>query len=254
VGAPTDPVSPIEPVQPSSQSTLSRLVGVFFSPGSTFEDVGRKPDFWAPLVVIIVFGLAFTEAMIFKIGMDRIVRMSMEQSGQAQKMSPDQLDNAVRVGAKIGVVISHLIILVGLPVFLLILAAIGMVIVNLVLGGQISFKKAFSVACYANVVGIVGSLMGIALVLFGDPENFNAQSPIPSSLAFFLNPLDTSKTLMAAASSVDVITIWMVILFSLGISKATGGKQKTLSILLCVCGVWAVWILAKVGFAALTGH
>lgn len=247
MGATTEPVSPIEPVEPS-QSTLSRLIGVFFSPGPTFEDIARKPGFWAPLIVILVSGLAMAEAMVFKIGMERLIRMSLEQGGQAQKMSPEQIENVIRTWSKIGMVTTPLTIVLGLPIFLLILAAIGLAIVNFILGGQIGFKKAFSAACYANVVGVVGSLMGIALILFGDPENFNAQNPIPSNLGFFLNPLDTSKVVLALANSLDIVTIWMVILFSLGISKATGGKQKALSIFLCVCGVWVVYILGKIGW------
>ena len=41
-----------EPVP--SKSFVARLVGVFFSPGETFADVARRPDFIIPLLIMVV--------------------------------------------------------------------------------------------------------------------------------------------------------------------------------------------------------
>src|SRR5579863_3657326 len=95
------------PVDEAPKSFVSRVVGVFVSPGETFADIDRRPDIIAPLILSILSTIAFTEIMLAKIGMERIVRMQLEQSGRACSMTPDQVDQAVSQGAKFGAIITH---------------------------------------------------------------------------------------------------------------------------------------------------
>jgi hypothetical protein len=247
----SSPVSvPPEPESPP-MSFPERFLGVFISPGPTFEDIARRPGFIAPLIVAIVSGLVILETMIFKIGMGRIIRQSLEQSGQAAKMSADQLEGAVRTGATIGTVFAHVGVVVIGPAMLLILAALGLGILVLIYGAPAKFKAVFSATCYANLVGVLGVLMGVALILFGDPEHFNAQNPIPSNVGFFLNPLETSKPLYSLAGSADILWIWTMVLMAMGWSRVSGGKAKTLPAFLALAGVWLIWVLGKMGLAAI---
>jgi hypothetical protein len=241
-------MKPAEPEAPAL-SFPERLMGVFISPGETFEDVARHPGFWAPLITLMVAAVAVTETMLWKIGMDRIVRTSIEQSGRASSMTPEQMDQAVRQGALYGGILAHIMGVVGAPIFLLILGGLGILIVNLIFGAQAKFKTIFSLTCYANLVSLLGSLMAIAVIFFGDPEQFNSQNPIPSNVGFFLHPTQVSKPLYALASSADFLTVWMIILLGVGLSKGTGGKVKPTSIILVFVGLWILWILGKVGLA-----
>jgi len=247
---------PLVVVPPGSElmppmSFGARFVGVFVSPGETFEDIARRPGFIAPLIVAIVSGLVILEAMIFKIGMGRMVRQSIEQSGQAAKMSAEQLEGAVRTGATVGTIFAHVAVVVFGPAMLLIFAALGLGILVLIYGAPGKFKAVFSATCYANLVGVLGVLMGVALILFGDPEHFNAQNPIPSNVGFFLNPLETSKPLYSLAGSADILWIWTMVLMAMGWSRVSGGKAKTLPVFLAFAGIWMVWVLGKMGFAAI---
>jgi hypothetical protein len=166
-------------------------------------------------------------------------------------MSADRLEQAVHGGGTLGAVIAHVGVLIFGPAALLIWAGLGMGVLVLILGAQARFKAVLSATCYANLVGVLGALMGVALILFGDPEHFNAQNPIPSNVAFFLNPRETPKPLYSLASSADILWIWTTILMAMGWSRLSGGKAKTVSIFLAFCGVWMVWVLGKVGFASL---
>ena len=234
-----------------AQSFPERLMGIFISPVETLADVARKPDFVAPLILGVLGAIAVTETMLWKIGMERIIRTSIEQSGRASSMSPEQMDQAVHQGARIGGILAHLGGIVVPPIALLILAGLGLLIVNLILGGQTKFKTVFSLICYANLVSLLGSLMAVAVILFGDPDHFNAQNPVPSNVGFFLNPHEVSKPLYSLASSADIFTIWLLILLAVGLAEGTGRKVKPLSILLLYAGFWVVWILVKAGLAML---
>ena len=241
-------VNPADADTPA-QSFPERLLGIFISPAETLADVARKPGFLAPLIAVVIAAIAVTETMLWKIGMERIVRMSIEQSSRASSMSPDQMDQAVRQGARIGAIFAHIGGIVVPPIALLIIAGLGLLIVNLIFGAQTKFKKVFSLICYANLVSLLGSLMAVAVILFGDPDHFNAQNPVPSNVGFFLNPREVSKPLYSLASSADIFSIWLLILMAVGLAEGTGRKVKPLSIFLAYAGFWVIWILVKVGRA-----
>ena len=241
-------VNPAEPEVPA-QSFPQRLIGVFISPSETFEDVARKPDFWAPLITLLIGSVAFVETMLWKIGMERLVRSQLEQNPRTANMSPEDMDKAVATGAKIGSIFWHVGGIVGPPIALLIFAGIGILIVNVILGGRASFKTVFSTVCYANLVTLIGTIMAIALIFFGDPDRFNPASAIPSSVGFFLNQKEVSKPLYSLASSFDIFSIWFMILLGIGLSKATGGKVKSMPIFLVFAGFWLLYVLAKAGLS-----
>jgi hypothetical protein len=235
------------PEQPqASMSFIGRFAGVFFSPGEALADVARKPDFWAPLIVLVIVSVAITETMLAKIGMERIVMNSIEQSGRPAP-PPEALARTVQFSS----IAAHVAGVVALPIVLLIVAALGLLIVNALLGGTVNFKTAFAVSCYSNLVGVLGGLMGLAMILFGDPEHFNPNAFMPTNLGFFLNPLETSKPLMALATSFDIFTIWWLVLLGVGFSAATQRKIKALTIFMIFFGLWLLWVLAKVGLAAI---
>jgi len=166
-------------------------------------------------------------------------------------MSPDQMDQAIRQGARIGGILAHITGFVIVPLYLLILAGLGILVVNLIFGAKMKFKTVFSLIGYANLVSLLGSLMALAVILFGDPDHYNSQNPVPANVGFFLNPTQVSKPLYALASSIDIFTIWMLILVAMGLSKGTEGKVKPMPVFLVYAGLWAIWILVKMGLSML---
>jgi hypothetical protein len=168
-------------------------------------------------------------------------------------MTSEQIEQAISQGARIGAVVTHVFGVLGPPIYLAIIAGIGLLIVNAIFGAHANFKTAFSVACYAYLPNVLGGLVALAMILLGDPEHFNAENPVPSNVGFFLNPLETSKPLYKFAASVDIFTLWLLILLGIGFSQAVGRKVKSLSVFLIYFGLWMLWVLGKVGLASLTG-
>ena len=50
---------------PAGMGVFSRITGVFFEPGKTFEDIGRRPSWFVPLLLSILSGLAFYTGNLF---------------------------------------------------------------------------------------------------------------------------------------------------------------------------------------------
>ena len=233
------------------KSFVNRLIGVFFSPGETFEDIARKPDFIAPLVLSIVASIVVIETMLWKIGAEAIVRNQIAANPRTANMSPEQLEQAVQRGAAITSVIMHISGVIGPVLFLMIIAALGILILNVVLGGQVSFKPVFSATCYASLVRLIGAFMAVPLIFFGDTEHFNAQDPIPTNPGFFLNASEVSKPVHALANSLDLMTFWFLIVLAIGLSKVAGGRVKTISVFLSFLALWFLVTLVQVGLAVL---
>lgn len=246
-------MAPPLPDEPPADSFFTRALNIFIAPGRAFESIVRRPDFLAPLITMTVASIILVEAMLQKVGAARIVRQALETSGKASQMTPEQLDQAVHRAAAITAIFMHMSGVVGVPMFLLIIAATGLFIINVVFGASTEFKPCFAVVCYANLVLLVGVVLGLVIVLFGDVEQFNVQNPIPSTLGFFLNQRETSKPLYVMASSFDIFRVWFIILTSLGLSLATRKRVGTLGICLTYFGLWVLIVLARAGVAALTG-
>ena len=51
----------------------SRLIGVFFEPAKTFEDVAARPNFWVPLILIMVLSMGYMVLFGQHVGWERMI-------------------------------------------------------------------------------------------------------------------------------------------------------------------------------------
>ena len=139
----------------------------------------------------------------------------------------------------------------GTPLFMLIVAGIGLLILNVFLGQQAHFRQVFAVTCYADMPSIVGGVMAIAVALFGDAGAFNPRIPAPTNPGFFMNPLTSSHALFALASSLDFVVFWFMALLAIGLSRVVQKKVKSSTVFMIIFGIWVLLVVVKVGFALL---
>jgi Yip1 domain len=231
---------------------LSRLIGVFIEPGETFDDIARKPDFIAPLILLILVALAVVATMLAKIGMSRIIMQALTQSGRTANMDPAQLNQIVQKSAAIYRIVMPVSAVLVTAVLLLVVAGLGLLFLNGFFGQRVTFKEVFSVTCYSYLPSILGAVMAVAVVFFGDPDAFNPRSPAPTNPGYFMNPLTSSHAVFALMSSLDVLTFWFLILLAIGLSRVSRNKVKAGSIFMTYLGAWVLLVIAKVGFALLT--
>jgi hypothetical protein len=230
-----------------------RLLGIFISPGETFADVARKPDFILPLVLMVLIGVAGTEVFLHRIGMEPVVRWAFEHSSRTANMAPDQMDAMIGRTIPYYTWMGRVAPIVWPPLVVLVGATVGLVTANSIFGGQIRFKTGFSISSYAYAVNIIYSLIALTMTLFGDPEHFisNPSNPTPTSVGFFLNPIGTSKPVLALAGSLEIFTFWNMALLAVGFSVASGRKAKVTPVFLVIFGLWIVMVLIKMGLSTL---
>lgn len=233
----------VAPPQEKPSNPFSRMVGVLFSPGQTFADIARKPDWVIPALVIIVVFLAAAVVTVPRIDFETVMRKAMEAKGQTGA----QAEQGMRFGLAIarGFQYTLSFLLIGI---LAVAALIYWLGVRL-LGGEATYQQVFSVELYGFMPVVIRQLVKIPIVLSKhniDPRE--AETIVRSGPAFLVSFKD-HPMLFALFSRLDLFAIWSLILVVIGLAAASRlSKAKTAGV---VIAAWCVMTLIVLGFAAM---
>jgi hypothetical protein len=248
-------VQPAAAVTPGL-SQWQRVANIFSAPSKTFEDIKRgNRSWWLPFLIMALVGYILFAAVTFNIGMQKVVDNQVKMDPKAEERMAQATPEQREVSDKIALNITKGIF-IGNPLLLLLFTAILTVglwgTINFVFGGKASFGSIFVVWMYAGLPSIVKTLLGTLVIYAGaEPESFNIKNFAPTNLGAFLNPMETNKALYSLASSIDVITIWTLVLLGIGAAIVAGVKRS--SGYIAVFGWWAIFVLVGIGWAAAMG-
>jgi hypothetical protein len=240
-----------EPVRPGL-SEPARLVNTFFAPTKTFEDLRRNASWWVPFLLISVCAVAFFAMIDKKVGFDQVARSMLANNKSIQQLEPAQQEQAISrtaIGLKVGEYAGPIFILL----YVLIIAAVLMATFNFTMDAQVSFSRAMAIVLYGWLPGLVSSILAMLGLAFGNPEGFRMDNPVGTNPAYFLDPTTTSKFLYAMLTSLDVISLWMIVLIGMGF--ALNAKKKiSMGSAIGVVAVWYFLVkLCGAAFAAVRG-
>lgn len=230
---------------------FARLSGIIFEPGATFRDIAAHPRWWPPLVIIMVLSLVFTYSFGQRVGWDRFMRQQMEMSPRTQNMDAATRDRAIEQGARFAPVMGYAAGVVGVPLFALAAAGLFLMVFRVMLSADLSYRQVLALYCYSIIPLIFSSVMGMVVMFLKDPEQFDLQNPVLTNIGAFLDPLNTPKWLYSLATSVDVFTLWVLALLATAFAAAAR-KISWATSMAAVVGVWVVYVLLKMGGAALS--
>ncbi|HEY1902457.1 MAG TPA: YIP1 family protein [Terracidiphilus sp.] len=236
-------------------SQMQRVTNAFSAPSKTFEDIKRgNKSWWLPWVIFALCGYILFAAVDLKIGMQQVVdnqiHLNPKQEEKLAQAPPEQR----AVSAKISLYVTEGIFIAG-PLFVLggiALLSLGLWgTINFAFGGKATYGSIFSMWFYAGLPGIIKPLLGTIVIFAGaTPETFNIKNYAPTNVAAFLNPLDTNAALYSVASSLDIITIWTLVLLGIGVATVAGVKRS--SGYIAVFGWWVIFVLIGAGIAAIS--
>jgi hypothetical protein len=247
------PVAAAIPQEPGL-SQLQRVVNVFIAPSKTFTDIrDHSRSWWLPFVIFSLVGYLFFAAVYTKIGMRQVFENQIQQDPKTQERMASQTPEQRELGAKIavgiteGIFIANPLLLLG-GIALLSLGLWGTI--NFIFGGKAKYGHIFAAWMFAGLPGIIKPILGTILIYMGvAPDSFNIKNYAPTNLAaLMMNPVESNKALYALASSIDVVTIWSLVLLGMGTAIVAGTKRN--SGYIAVFGWWALFVLISVGWAA----
>ena len=236
---------------PETQAAISpvgRIAGVFFSPKATFEDIVRKPSWILPIILLTVFSFAVTVAINQRMNWREFISQQIEKSPRAANLSAEQKQQQIEGGAKITPIFTYVVGVCGPIVFALVIALVMWGAYNLLAGANTDFVTAFGITAHASLTGLVSSVLFI-LVLYLKPfGTVDLENPVAANLAAAL-PEDAAKWLVALGKSIDLFTIWTLILLAIGFAATNPKKLKGGKAFSIAFSVWVVFVVLRVGWA-----
>lgn len=232
------------------ENAFGRIVSVLVAPAKTFASIRQNPTWLTPLLVLVLVVLLTTFLVTQKV--DWVEAAGQILDAQNRTMSEDQREQAIDTMERVLPKTTLIGPLVAFPVFSLLTGLICLVAVN-ALGGQLSFKQSFSTVVHSAMPQLVAGLLTIPVVLGRESFSFvelQGGSFLKSNLGAFATE-ETAGALRALMGSVDLFTLWGVVLLSLGLATV-GRLSKGVSAAVAI-GVWVFWTLILVGLASLQG-
>lgn len=184
------------------------------------------------------------------VGWEAGMRQIMMQSPQAQQMTAQQMDDAIRVQA---VFLKYLTYATPLMtgVSILVFAAIGLFLFDSLQGANIGLNRLMGIVAYAWMPMTIASLLGLLVLFLKEPTEFDLQNPLAFNVGAFL-PADASAWMKALGQRLDLFTFWTMILMSIGVHAAAPkiGAGKAFATILFP---WCLYAFAITAFAAVAG-
>lgn len=225
----------------AGMSQVARVVDTYVAPSKTFEDLRRNASWWLPLILVFVTGFGYAAMALNVVGIptmaDNLMR-TIPRVQQAIADNPDQapvirqkIENQIKGGFYWGTLVT---LIVGFAVAGLFVAS-----ANFLFGGTGSYKQMLAVFWYSVLPLVVFNvLVCVMLAARVNVDTYQVNNPIATNVGYFLLGGGSSPGLVAAASLLDVFSLWIFLLQSLGVSKVAKisfGKA-------CVAvGIW--WVL-----------
>lgn len=240
----------IEPqaAAPPKKNVFARFAGVLFAPADAFQEIVRKPDILAPLLLMVVISCATTALVVPRLDYESIRAMQAEkllerQPGMSQA-DVDRFGRMAEAGAKVFAWLG--------PIFTIVFyAAIAGVLLLAfrLMGGEGNYTQAMSVTIYAWLpLVLYGIVLTVVVVAHGSFDPITAASLVKSNPAFLVE-MREQPALYYFLSALDLFSIWTLILFTFGFS-AMSRLSKGMSAAIVIV-LWAVYVLVRTGLTAL---
>ncbi|HXX43987.1 MAG TPA: YIP1 family protein [Candidatus Acidoferrales bacterium] len=238
------------PEAPKSDNSISRIFGVLFSPKATFESIARRPTWLAPVVLLCLVFFGVVGIFGHRGGWPSYFQKQLTSNARFQQASPEQQQQAYEMQLKYGPPVAYAEAPIVPPLIVVIVAAVFLGVFNLLAGAKLGFKTSMAVVSYAWMPNAVSGIFGILIVAIKDPTTIDLQNIVASNVGAYL-PSGSAKWLVSLLGSIDIFSIWTMILMAIGFSVAAGQKKLTFGKAFgWIIAVWLLFVLVKVGLVA----
>jgi Yip1 domain len=238
------------PEAPASIGPVGRIIGALFSPKKTFADIAQKPSWLGPMVLLTVLSLGVSALLAQKVDWHSFMERQLSKNPRIEQMPADQKERIIESQAKYAPAFSYAIGLLGPILGTLLIGFIYWGAFNLFSGAGLKYGTAFGITSHAFVPSAIASVLALVTILLKARGDVDPENLLASSLSAFL-PENASKWLHSLGKSIEVFWIWCLILLAIGFAAANPKKIKSGNAFGIVFGLWALWVLIKVAWAAI---
>lgn len=238
---------------------FSRLIGVYFSPGETFAEIGRSPGFLVPLLVLMLVGGTGAYLLIERVTVPKFFGQGFEQAVAKGQMPQEQANQQLEAMTSRAPMIKGGFFISGLVqwgIIPLIVAGVFKLI-SMVLGKENQFKPVFTVTVYAMLaIALLSTLIFVITLYLKPVDEIDLQNlgttNLGALLSIFIDKDSLPKFIMALARWIDIFAIWMIALLSIGYAAVTR-KLKTSTAAFALGGLYTTIAVIAAIITAIRG-
>jgi hypothetical protein len=245
---PPVPQLPPTQTQQPQMNEAARIAAVFFSPGKAFADIARRPRWWIPVILIALIGTIYLNIFTQRVGWESVIRPAIERSAQTQNMTAQQREQVISTASRLYKYLGYGASAVGTLFYVFIVAVLLMFLFDTMMSAGIGLKRMMAIVAYGFLPMLIQTALSMVVLFLKDPEEFNLQNPLMFNVGAYLSP-DSPAALRAFGSSIDLFSLWIIILLAIGIST-TARKVSFGKAFAGVALPWALWVCLKTAAAA----
>jgi Yip1 domain len=191
--------------------------------------------------------------LVTKLDSAELTMRAIERSSRGSNLSDEQKAQLRRqMGSPVVKVFTFVSAVVGALLVVLIVAGIYFALFTM-LGREGSFKAFLSITAYAFVPRIFSSLAAVLSAYVVPPSSLMPDELGSLSPAVFLDRDAMSPVVFTAVNTIDLVTIWVLILLWIGYGFVTRKSLSKVSRAAAILGVFMLYVALRLVSAAVRG-
>jgi Yip1 domain len=225
---------------------MSHLINIFLEPGKVFAELKEKPTFMVPLILLTVVTVAMSVLYFMKVDSAWFIDHTLMASGKEMSAAEIAQAKSFMPGTKTMGIIAAVTTPIGIAVFTL-LVALYYFVAGKVTGTALGFKHGMSLASWASMPALLGTVVALVGVLMMSPQT-SMESLMLTNLDPLLIQLPVDSPWKKLASSFSLLNFWSIFLAALGWKtwgKTSWAEAISVAIVpsVVIYGAMAAWAL-----------
>jgi len=231
--------------------SISLLFKVLWSPGEALFFLSKNPKVLTPILFLTLFSTVTGAVLVTKLDSAELTMRALERS--RSNLSDEQKAQLRRqMGSPVVKVFTFVSAVVGALLVVLIVAGIYFALFTM-LGREGGFKAFLSITAYAFVPTIFRSLAAVLSAYVVPPSSLMPDELGSLSPAVFLDRDAMSPVVFTAVNTIDLVTIWVLILLWIGYGFVTRKSLSKVSRAAAILGVFMLYVALRLVSAAVRG-
>jgi hypothetical protein len=231
----TDPAAAPAPAQPEKANLFEDFVDIFGSPATVFARRATSSPMMPFLIVcVLLIGMFVVNKNLMAPIMDAEMQKGFEAAMKANpNLTPEMMERMKGTTQTFAVVGAAVFVPISVLVLGLVTWAVGRAF-----GGTLSYGSAVLIASFAWIPRVVEAVLNSVQGLVLDVSKMTSHYQLTLSAARFLDPSTASPMVLGLLGRVDLITIWVTVLVSIGLVAA--GKMPKEKVIVAGIVMWVV--------------
>ena len=229
----------------SSYSMFNAMVDIVAAPGKALDEIKSHTSWlWWPLLISMLLASGLMLYYYNWVDFPWLIEETIRQlPAEDRAEAADVIQEFMSVGTSSWATV---IAIVVMSLVIYTIQATYLHLANkLTAGSKIGFGQWFSLSVWTAFVGVFGALAAFVVIFMADSNQLAAEKLQVLSLNSLLIHASAGDSLFTWANSISLVSIWTIVLISIGYARWTGAEIVKSSIIaalpwVLIFGVWGL--------------